>query len=48
MKQLNLFTGDAVTYGLDLQLMHVNSKNFLNGRVIASQAEKSAYSFNLS
>lgn len=34
---------EVVTYGTDIQLMHADSKMFLDGRAVASSAEKSAF-----
>ena len=40
--------GQQVSYGSDIQLMHFQSKSFLNGRIICSEYDKSAYKFELS
>jgi hypothetical protein len=37
-----------VSYGTEVQLLHFESKMFANGKIIASEAEKSAYKFELS
>ena len=37
-----------ISYGAEIQLQHANSKMFLNGKIISSQSEKSAYKFELS
>ena len=42
-KKLNM-----VTYGSELQLMHVDSQMFIRGRGLASAAEKSGFAFILS
>jgi hypothetical protein len=47
-QQLEHFMGDNVTYGATLQLLHFDSRMFLNGKIVASEAEKSAYKFELS
>lgn len=37
-----------MTYGAEIQFLHADSKMFLNGKILASEAEKSGYKFELS
>ena len=48
MKQLQLYLGMDISYGAEIQLQHANSGMFLNGKIISSSSEKSAYKFELS
>lgn len=48
LKALNSFIGLTVTYGSEIQLMHVDSKAFLSGKVVCSELDKTAYKFELS
>lgn len=45
---LDKFLMKSVSYGNDIQLYHVDSDSFLNGRNYSSETEKSAYKFELS
>ena len=40
--------GEIISFGTSIQLMHYNSESFLNGRIICSEFDKSAYKFELS
>jgi hypothetical protein len=40
--------GESVSYGNEIQLLHYESKMFLNGKILASEAERSAYKFEMS
>ena len=45
---LEVYQGSAVSYGSEIQLMHVDSESFLDGKVTTAEFEKSAYTFVLS
>ena len=39
--------GDTIAYGTEIQLLHFDSKAFLNAKVLSSEADKSGYKFEL-
>lgn len=45
---LESYLNREVTYGSEIQLFHVDSKYFLNGKILCSDTDKSAYKFELS
>lgn len=45
---LEKFLFKTVSYGTEIQLYHLDSRCFLNGRIYTSETEKSAYKFELS
>lgn len=47
-KNYNMNFGYDVTYGTDVLLQHVDSQMFLSSRIITSEADKSAFKFELS
>lgn len=48
MKQLDNVKGNYVCYGQEIFLMHADSLSFLNGLVLASGSEKSAFMVQVS
>ena len=40
--------GETVCYGNEIQLLHLSSQQYLNGRVVGAKTEKNAYHFDLS
>lgn len=47
MKQIENIKGNPLHYGTEIFLMHKDSKSFLNGKVLASESDTSAYKFEL-
>ena len=45
---LESYMNMEVTYGSEIQLYHIDSKSFLNGKILCSDTDKSAYKFELS
>lgn len=44
---LNGVIGQEVTYGSEVQFLHADSKLFLNGKILCSESDTSAYKFEL-
>ena len=47
-KLLYEYNGLSVSYGGEIQLMHYDSRQFLNGKIMASSNDKSSYQLELS
>lgn len=47
-RTFEIHLGSNLSYGADIQLMHFDSKMFLSGKIITSEAEKSSFKFELS
>ena len=47
-KNQEIYYGLQVSYGAEIQLMHADSKMFLNGKIIVSNADRSSYKLELS
>ena len=48
LKTFDLNFGYHVTYGTEIMLTHVDSRSFLSSKIITSEADKSAFKFELS
>lgn len=42
-KLLKSYLGLDIVYGAEVQLLHSNSKMFLNGKIVSSLSNKTAY-----
>ena len=47
-KMLGHIKDQPVNYGEEIQFLHIGSKQFLNGKIVCSEADQNAYEFELS